>query len=64
MLFRSILQKAFDTRQDAEIAAHLGEVLWSLGLKDRALDVWRSGLRQDADNETLLEVLKRLDVRP
>jgi tetratricopeptide (TPR) repeat protein len=61
---RKILQKAFDTRQDAEIAAHLGEVLWSLGLKDRALDVWRSGLRQDADNETLLEALKRLDVRP
>ena len=59
-----ILQSAFQARADAEIAAHLGEVLWSMDQKDQALDVWRRGLRQDADNETLVETLRRLGAQP
>ena len=31
-----ILKTAYKTRPDADIAAHLGEVLWSLGQRDRA----------------------------
>ena len=57
---RQILQGAFQSRQDAEIAAHLGEVLWSMGQQDPARAVWKSGLLQNPDNDTLLDTIKRL----
>ncbi len=57
-----ILKKAYADKPDAEIAAHLGEVLWALGQKDEALAVWREGLAINADNETLLETIKRFRV--
>ena len=59
-----ILQAAYRSKPDAEIAAHLGEVLWSLGQKDEAAIVWREGLLLKADNETLLETIKRLGFKP
>ena len=59
-----ILQAAYRKRPDAEIAAHLGEVLWSKGQRDEALRVWREGLLLAADNETLKSTLERLRVRP
>jgi tetratricopeptide (TPR) repeat protein len=59
-----ILETAFRSRPDAEIAAHLGEVLWSLGQRDRAQAVWRDGLLLNNENETLQETLKRLKVKP
>jgi tetratricopeptide (TPR) repeat protein len=58
-----ILQAAYKTRPDAEIAAHLGEVLWVSGQRDQALAIWREGAALNADNETLLETLKRLRVK-
>ncbi len=58
-----ILQSAYKTRPDAEIAAHLGEVLWVSGQRDQALAIWREGAALSADNETLLETLKRLRVK-
>jgi tetratricopeptide (TPR) repeat protein len=54
------LQKAYKTRQDAEIAAHLGEVLWVLKRQDEAIKVWREGLDTAPNNETLQETLQRL----
>ncbi|MFN7196015.1 MAG: tetratricopeptide repeat protein [Hylemonella sp.] len=59
-----ILLKAYRARPDAEIAAHLGEVYWSLGQREQALNVWREGLRLNPDNETLVETLQRLRVKP
>lgn len=59
-----ILEQAYQTRPDAEIAAHLGEVLWSMGQKDRAQAVFKEGLLLNSENETLLEVLKRLRIKP
>ncbi len=59
-----ILQAAYKKRPDAEIAAHLGEVLWQQGQQAQALVIWREGLGLNPDNETLLETLKRLRVRP
>jgi Flp pilus assembly protein TadD len=59
-----ILQTAYKDRPDPEIAAHLGEVLWSMGDRDQAQSVWREGLLQSPDNETLQETLKRLKVKP
>ena len=59
-----LLTAAFKTRPDAEIAAHLGEVLWSTGDRTRASSIWREGLRMNPDNETLKATLKRLGARP
>jgi predicted Zn-dependent protease len=59
-----ILDTAYKTRPDAEIAAHLGEVLWSLGQRERAQAIWKEGLLLNNESETLLETLKRLRVKP
>lgn len=59
-----ILQTAYKSRPDAEIAAHIGEVLWTLQRKDEALAIWREGLLLKSDNETLAETLRRLGVKP
>lgn len=59
-----ILQAAYGKRPDPEIAAHLGEVLWSQGQRDQALKIWREGLLLSADNETLQGTLKRLRIKP
>ena len=58
-----LLQGAFKQKPDAEIAAHLGEVLWSLGKRDQAIAIWKEGAQLNAENETLLETLKRLRVK-
>jgi tetratricopeptide (TPR) repeat protein len=59
-----ILQAAYAKRPDAEIAAHLGEVLWVSGQREPALKIWREGLLLASDNETLLETLRRFQVKP
>jgi tetratricopeptide (TPR) repeat protein len=59
-----ILQTAYKERPDPEIAAHLGEVLWSVGQRDQAQGIWREGLLLNAENDTLVETLKRLKVKP
>jgi uncharacterized protein HemY len=59
-----ILQAAYKERPDPEIAAHLGEVLWSLGQRDQAQAIWREGMLLNAENETLQDTLKRLRVKP
>ena len=57
-----ILEAAFKARPDAEIATHLGEVLWAQGQREQALTIWKQGLQLNAENETLLDTLKRLRV--
>jgi Flp pilus assembly protein TadD len=59
-----ILEAAFKARPDAEIAAHLGEVFWITGQKDKAGTIWREGLMLKSDNETLLETLKQFKFKP
>ena len=58
-----ILQGAYKSRPDAEIAAHLGEVMWAMGRREQALTVWREGLTLSPDNDTLRDTLKRLRVK-
>jgi tetratricopeptide (TPR) repeat protein len=60
----TILREAYGKRPDAEIAAHLGEVLWVKGQRDEALRIWREGLLLANDNETLQQTLRRLNVKP
>ncbi|MGB5834867.1 MAG: tetratricopeptide repeat protein [Thiohalocapsa sp.] len=44
---------------DAEIAAHLGEVLWGLGKRDEARAVWERALAEDPQHEYLLRTIGR-----
>ena len=59
-----LLQGAFQARPDAEIAAHLGEVLWSLGQKDQASAIWKEGVGLNPQNETLRDTMQRLRGKP
>lgn len=61
---RRLLTQAYASRQDAEIAAHLGEVLWLQGEQDAARKIWREGLALDKTNETLKETLQRFGIQP
>ena len=54
------LRRAYDGRPDAEIGAHLGEVLWMLGERSEANRVWQEALKTAPDNETVLKTIKRL----
>ncbi len=58
-----ILEAAYKQKPDTEIAAHLGEVLLSLGQRERAIAIWKEGSLVDAANETLQETLKRLKIK-
>ena len=59
-----LLQSAYKARPDAEIAAHLGEVLWSVGQKDQATAIWSEGVGLNPQNETLRETIQRLRGMP
>lgn len=53
------LQKAMSLRQDPEIAAHLGEVLWVKGDREAAKTVWETALQTTPEDSHLLDVMKR-----
>ncbi len=54
------LERARSIRDDPEVAAHLGEVLWVMGDQDAARDIWDSALKDTPDNQRLLDVIERL----
>jgi tetratricopeptide (TPR) repeat protein len=54
------LRRAYNGRPDAEIGAHLGEVLWAMGDRTEANRIWQESLKSAPDNETLLKTIKRL----
>ena len=53
------LRKALSIRQDPEIAAHLGEVLWVRGEREQAKEVWETALQQTPEDTRLLDVIER-----
>jgi tetratricopeptide (TPR) repeat protein len=55
-----LLRQAYKARPDAEIAAHLGEVLWVSGEREEARRVWAEGRTRDPKNEALQETSRRL----
>ena len=57
------LQRAYEIKADAEIAAHLGEVMWKMGRQDEAKKLWRSANDKDPKNETLRATLQRLQIK-
>jgi tetratricopeptide (TPR) repeat protein len=54
------LERAFAVFPDAEVAAHLGEVLWMMGRQDDANRVWNEALRERPDSAILLNTIERL----
>lgn len=54
------LRRAWRGKPDAEIGAHLGEVLWVLGARDEARRIWDEAIKVEAGNETLRSTMKRL----
>jgi len=54
------LRRAKLLRDDPEIAAHLGEVLWVKGDKQEAKNVWEDALKNNPDDKKLREVIDRL----
>ena len=53
------LRMALNKRQDPEIAAHLGEVLWVRGEREQAKEVWEAALEQTPEDTRLLDVIER-----
>ncbi len=55
------LEKAMELRQDPEIAAHLGEVLWVKGDREAAKKIWETALQAAPEDNRLLDVMRRFD---
>jgi tetratricopeptide (TPR) repeat protein len=56
----SNLRKAFADFPDHEVASHLGEVLWAMGRREEARQVWADALIDRPDSELIKEVIQRL----
>jgi tetratricopeptide (TPR) repeat protein len=56
---RSYLELAYSLLDDPELVAHLGEVLWRLGEKERARELWDRAFAADPENEPLKETRER-----
>jgi tetratricopeptide (TPR) repeat protein len=56
------LRLAYAMRPEAEIAAHLGELLWVTGRRAAAREVWAEGQQLDPTNDSLINTLKRFGV--
>lgn len=54
------LRSAFNTGPNAEIAAHLGEILWVIGDKDEARRIWQEGIKLSPTDPTIRETVQRL----
>ncbi|WP_449413797.1 tetratricopeptide repeat protein [Pandoraea soli] len=59
-----LLRRAYGIQAQAEIGAHLGEVLWESGQQDEARKTWREALKVDGDDDTLRATMKRYNVTP
>ncbi|MBN2692639.1 MAG: tetratricopeptide repeat protein [Burkholderiaceae bacterium] len=57
-----LLQQAYDARPDPEIGAHLGEVLWQLGQKDKARAIWQKAIERAPHNAMVQAVLRKYGV--
>jgi tetratricopeptide (TPR) repeat protein len=53
------LKKAYQTRRDPEIAAHLGEVLWVKGERTEAVKLWKAALLENPENDMLKSVVAK-----
>ncbi|MEP4145642.1 MAG: tetratricopeptide repeat protein [Halioglobus sp.] len=56
------LTAAYAAFPDPEVAAHLGEVLWSKGNTEKARQIWQGALFKAPNHPVLRETLRRLGV--
>lgn len=54
------LRRAYGSRQDPEIAAHLGEVLWQRGKRDEARQLLDEASKKYPENDVLRDTMARL----
>jgi tetratricopeptide (TPR) repeat protein len=54
------LQRAYAKQQENEIAAHIAEVLWTLGRKDEAKKIFDKAIKDAPEDEYLLEFQRRI----
>jgi tetratricopeptide (TPR) repeat protein len=57
-----LLERAYRLDQDGDIGAHWGEVLWALGDKTKAREVWNRALMADPDNALVKAAQQRFGV--
>ena len=57
------LEKAAAADDDGEIAAHLGEVYWVKGWRDKAMKVWMDALQRDPENPYVVSTMERLQAQ-
>ena len=57
---RKNLENAFRLYPDHEVAAHLGEVLWTLGERRKATRIWEQALQEQPDSEYIQDTMQRL----
>ncbi len=60
----SFLREAWRRLRNAEVAAHLGEVLWAAGQENEARVLWQMGTEIESDNEVLINTLRRFGELP
>ncbi len=53
------LERAYKAMPDPEVAAHLGEVLWTLGRRAEARKLWQAERAKAPDHPVLLETMRR-----
>ena len=53
------LRRAYALRPEAEVGAHLGEVLWVDGQREEAQKLWSDLLKKSPENDTLQSTVKR-----
>lgn len=58
---RKNLDRAYMLFPDAEVAAHLGEVMWMMGDRAAANRIWRGALEKQPDSEHVLDTMERLN---
>lgn len=55
----SYLERSYAKREDPEIAAHLGEVLWAMGRQDDARRLLQSAQKNHPTNDLLSETIRK-----
>lgn len=53
------LRRAHASLKDAEVAAHLGEVLWMTGEREEAQRIWQEAEKKDPDDAVLRATIQR-----
>ncbi len=54
------IRRAFATFPDPEVASHMGEILWMMGRRDEAMEVWQTALEGAPGDPLVTEAMERL----